>query len=190
MRFKLSHEQFFALIAGVVLCGSAGAYWYVYRYIATAQDELATSRAELADLVEKDRVQESLTSFLKKTEADRVELEGYLLVHDNPTPFLTLVEALGHEAGVMVEVEKLTEETSAVSQEKQDDKKEVSTKTPERYLRVVLSVQGSWKSVYHLLHLLEHMPYVVELDTVALEEQEGDGVSPWNGQVHMQVLVR
>ena len=181
---KFTYEKTVAGIAGVLFLISVGMYWLLYQYIDGLHAQLNTSRSELSLLVEQEGRHDSLKHMLDISEDDRDEILSYLLSIDNPTPFLSLVEGLAKDAGVIVSVESLTEEDRVNG----GDTKE--TQEGSVVLRIALSVEGSWRGVHHLLYLFEHMPYIVILEKVALEEQENEGIVVWSGQVHMRVLAK
>ena len=97
------------------------------------------------------------------------------------------METLGGETGVTVEVTSLkTDEVGTNSQNTQ----KVTSHSKERYLSAELALSGEWEEVYHLLHAFEHMPYVVILDKVMLQEEVEKGAAIWSGQVSLRVLAR
>jgi hypothetical protein len=112
---------------------------------------------------------------------EREELSDYFLSASNPTPLLSNIEDLGKSAGVLVNVESLSERAAATEGE---DGPSVPS------VEVALSVSGSWGGVYNLVQLLEHLPYVVLLERVVLEESADEGRSVWEGQIRLRVFTQ
>lgn len=179
---KLTYEKIVLVVVAVVFAVSIWAYILLFGAINTVTEEIDTVQEEYAQVKANEQAQGAREALVLRTKQDRDELNSYVLSLDNPTPVLALVEQLGIDAGVMVEVE-------SVATEKASTKQGGGVENDVESLQMALSVSGGWDEVYHLLRLLEELPYVAQVDAVALEEVLVEGSHLWKGQVHLRVFV-
>jgi len=154
-------------------------YVFLFRHIATLQHKLAEIITELSvvDTLEAHKLETE--ALLNRTKAGREEIASYFISKEDPTPFLELVETLGKDAGVTLEVEAISIDPVNANE----------GKSVEDNMKVVLIVEGSWKSLYHLMSLLEHMPYVATISTATFAMNEGS-VDAWKGQIDLLCSAR
>lgn len=167
------------VIALLLLMVSVGAYYGLFVHLHTLHtrwDELRISASESA---QRTATAQRIEALVRDTAGERAELLSHLLVIDDPTPFLTLVETLGSDVGVTLEVESLTELIP-----KKDKKKVVEVEVVPM-VQVVLHVEGRFDRIYHLLSLLEYMPYVTTVTQVSLTKSASTGV--WEGNIYIKV---
>ena len=173
--------------AVLLLVVSVGIYYMLLAEIDTLHTTAEGLRTAASERAQRDTIAQRTAVLLRDTEADRKELFGYLLMIDDPTPLLTLVETLGTDTGATLEVESLTEvqpsgnkdAKKGTANSKESQKDQLTT------LQVVAHVEGGFDQVYHLLTLLEHMPYIVSLTQMSLTRSPES--NQWDGRVYMQV---
>ena len=154
-------------------------YVFLFRHIATLQHKLAEIITELSvvDTLEAHKLETE--ALLNRTKAGREEIASYFISEEDPTPFLELVETLGKDAGVTLEVEAISIDPVSA-----DEGKSVGDN-----MKVVLFVEGSWKSLYHFMSLLEHMPYVATIASATFTVDEGSA-DTWKGQIDLLCSAR
>ena len=184
--FNSPHKTKFALLSSVGLfVGACAVYVFVYSHMVRTHDELLMARAEY-DMLLEERTHHSMVRTLVTTTADtRAELTGYL-VPDEPIEFLNVLEdSLAPRTGVVLGVDSLVkEERTEGSSKKGDDPNDAR-------VRAVLSVEGSWESIYHFLLLLETSPFALSIDRVNVSEEDDLETGPgWEGQIHVYVNTR
>ncbi len=104
---------------------------------------------------------------------DRAErLEGYTLEKDNIVEFLSLLEGVAREQGVLIGVEI-----------KENETKKGSNKGS---LGLTYTFSGRWNSVQNFLAMIENLPYTITMEAVSIRK-EGSG-GGWGGTVRFQIV--
>lgn len=170
---KTQKVGFGAVSVMVLMCIG---YVFFLDHIYTLRDDLLEVKAKLATVKQLEENKLETLVLLSKTEADRKKISSYFVSVEDPTPFLELIENLGSEADVTLEVETL-------SVEEQDTK---DGKNIHENVKVVLVVEGDWESLYELFLLLEHMPYLTTISQAAFSVDTKSGSSDvWKGQIEL-----
>lgn len=189
----LTRSQSVGVFALLCAVAAIGLYGFVLRYIRGSMEELERVRMETAALERRTDTRDAIRAAVRKTERARTELTGYLLATKDRTRFLDLVEQeLSAEAGVSVEVEKLTErETSVAGLPQVKDAPTVLHPSAQRYVEIVLQVAGSWEGMCTYLAYLEALPYVFWIESASLEAQaDGTESGGWTGSVRARIAVQ
>jgi len=97
-------------------------------------------------------------------------------------PFLEQVEALGITAGVDFEITGV-----AI---KPIDPASTHPGAPKylELLNVTVSAEGSWESLYHLLALIEGLPFSIDIEQASLRKPQSDAGSSWSLAATFAVL--
>lgn len=154
--YLLSTSAFFALIAFSV--------YGVLVYAIDAQHK--SSLALLEDAVKDSAVNEKVLSeraLLRDVEEDHRRVARAFLGRDDIVALLSQIEGLAQKTGASVEV-------TSVSDVPADEKN--TEAFPYGSIRLSVSADGSWSSVFQTLALLEHTPYAFWFDQVTLEGGE------------------
>ncbi len=180
---SLTKTKKIAIGAGVLLIAVVGVYYVLLNNIQSLTQEVAALRTQATERLAQQKVRNDVAQFLQSTEADRAELVTYVPRTNDPTPFLSTIESLGQDAGVVLEVSSLTESpTPSV----------INKNTPPPPIlpsvEMVLGVEGSFEHLHHVLTLLEHMPYISSITQIGITRSLETNV--WKGQIHLQVTVR
>jgi len=140
---------------------------------------------------ERNRSLTALAEDIKPT----VEKLSDRIVPANTVPFIEMIEALGRESGAKITVDSLVPESTAGSSGKANAK---NNNSKFESLRISLSAEGSWASVYQFLSLLESLPHKVAITDASLiyagEAESADkkstapGESVWRGAFKFTVL--
>lgn len=166
--------QFFA-ISVLILAVSASAYVYMYRHMAEVRMELTELVNEVAHAEALARNKQATLDLLSATEQNRTEMQQYFVSTKDPTEFLGLIESSAKDAGVFLEVESIrVDDTSS-----EEDMRGLSGMT------VVFTTRGGWKETYHLLMLLEHLPYVTHIENATIALDAGGNQGIWAGSFRL-----
>ncbi len=178
---NITHTQKVAAGMLLILCGTIAAYVMLYRHIGTLHSELAELERTRSGA---DAAHEAVLAeqqLFESTASERTELAQYLIPAADPTPFLGLLESLGKDAHIDVEVHSLEPDNAA-----SPSGSAAKTQPAIPSVRVTLVVSGLWPDLYHFLALLEQLPYAVTVDHVALDIDETAAAGVWSGQIHLR----
>ncbi|KKS83252.1 MAG: hypothetical protein UV60_C0046G0001 [Parcubacteria group bacterium GW2011_GWA2_43_11] len=175
----ITKSQKIAFVALSILLVVCVGYVFLFRHIASLQYKLAEITTELSVIGMLEAHKLETEALLNKTKAGREEIASYFISEEDPTPFLELVETLGKDAGATLEVEAISVDTVNA-----DGGVSVGDN-----MKVVLLVEGSWKSLYHLMSLLEHMPYIATISSATFTVNE-EHVGTWKGQIELLCSAR
>lgn len=178
---RLTKTQRILLAAVGACCVVAGAYVLLYRAIMHAHANLAQARADYDRIILEKEHRASVRSLIEETTDVRNELNDYLMPADDPIAFLADVEAAGARAGAALVVESINGEMPGATKD---------TGPVRPIVRVVLFAEGAWDALYHLVALLETMPYAITLENITLSETALDAGYGWKSQIQMTVDAR
>jgi hypothetical protein len=171
-----SSQKLFAL--GVLsLVASCILYWVIEQVIDRKTADLVEAREVQARALFEENNTASAQNLLDATAHTRSLLEGRLLSVDEPLEFLALVDdVIPRIAGASVEVKSISEEGL------QDEEK---SKKGTSFVRVALSAEGDWNNMFHLLLLLEHIPYAVSMDRAVLTRSDTGSEHDWEADIFL-----
>lgn len=148
------------IIAGVILLGTIGVYFYVWMAIQTTSSDADLLSANLEASIASDQTAKEAETLLVELSGEKKTLEGAFLDDDKLVGFLEQIEGLGTTTGSRVRVLS------------------VDSSTDKQSYRFSISAEGSWQSTYHVLKLIEASPIPVIITMARLERQGGDA-SRW-----------
>lgn len=158
----------------------------VWRFDATtnlitelAQEELIESRKEASiSLIQKT---------LEDSAEDREKINSYLVTEDTVVDFIQVVESLGRDAGVGLDVNLVSFEEVSVGEDPKAEK--VETK-----LLIQMVSNGNWQNTFQFIALLENLPYKISfqklgliLQEIQIEGEEGT-IREWRGDYEIHVV--
>jgi|GEM_PF-3108794 len=176
---RITHVQQVVVVAALFLVGAVVAYWFVQQHIAQLEQDLVLARQERSVLTRTQERMQAMEQLVQQTTQERAEMNTYLLSLDDPLPFLKLIENLGVDTHVGLTVDSLTEERV--------DDRAGSTAEGQKYVHLVLLIAGDWAGIYHLIDLLESLPYIAVVDKAIVEQSKAGEGPGWHGQVHLRV---
>ncbi|KKU75706.1 MAG: hypothetical protein UY01_C0006G0035 [Candidatus Nomurabacteria bacterium GW2011_GWB1_47_6] len=159
------------LLAVGFLAASCFGFFYVFKAI--NENKAVASEALLAWKAEETKRDEvrSLDKFLESVRDDRASLDGHFAQSSNAVPFLDSLEELGGLASAKSEV--LSVEMPVGGSD----------------LLVTLKAEGSFKSVYKFLELLENSPYALEFVSLDIGRvSKTDAAAGWEGFFKIKLL--
>lgn len=142
-----------------------------------SEKALAMQAAELAGEVRREGSMHALIGLLKDLSQDTARINAFFVSPDRAISVIEDIEALSSVVGV----------TIAVADVRIQDQ---NTATGEGMLSMNVAASGSWRSMAHLLLLLDALPFQSELDSVTLtlvSADEGDASAQWSlrGLLHV-----
>lgn len=130
------------------------------------QEEVLTVRSNTQELL-------ALERLVNESVGEREELTTYILQDENVIDFLSFVERLGNEHGVVFTTEAL-------------DVRSAEQDFEELFMRV--SVIGTYDSVKHMLRLLETLPQQSYISDVSINDLGGvEGSDTWQGSFSLHI---
>lgn len=180
---NITRTKTLLIIALGALVVAVGIYVFMYRAVVRAYTTLVTTELEYTAVTREREQRDEVRAFVTETSEMRSELAGYLLASDDPIDFLNLLEQMGQEANVLLTVVSLSREEPVVAKGTNND-----IQAPQ--VRVALLVEGAWENIYHLLALLETMPYSLSIDRVHVTEEKTETGFVWSGQIGISVNTR
>jgi len=118
----------------------------------------------------------SMKKILGETKNERLELNSRFVSSDNVVSFIENIENLSSVTGVSLDVRSVNiiETTSTVNYE---------------WLELSVDVSGSWKGLYHLFSLVDHLPVASSVSgarIVYTNTDEDSGEEVWSGSFRMK----
>lgn len=147
------------LLATFIVCVGYGVLFYMIRQsnvlIASASVS-SEARAKQIDTAD------SLKKTLENSATETSLLNKYFISSEGAVNFIEYLEGLGESIGAVVLIQDVAEV---------EDFSGSSEKT-ELTFRII--AQGSWRSVYRFLALLENSPYTIVISSAELRKSSGD----------------
>lgn len=165
---KITIRNFF--IATIFLLIAIAGFSYMF-IETSSQNEALKQQIET---LKKEQAQEDSYMRLQRTAeesvGEREQLkEHFLLEQSDSIDFLNLVESLAPQAGVNLTTDTLKHEST----------------DEEDWITADFTFTGTYADIYDFIRILENLPYLTELRTIELTENN-DG-SSWEAQVQVQV---
>jgi len=139
----------------------AGVYVGALVVLSRTQKAVAAQAAELAGDVRREESMHALSGLLEDLSGETMKLDAFFVSPDGAVGVIENIEALSSIVGVPVAV-------SDVHIEEQD------TTTGEGTLSMNVAASGSWRSMTHLLTLLDALPFQSELESATLTLIDAD----------------
>jgi len=173
------------IFAGILFAVSFTAFYIVHVSTTDNQEKLAMLREEIGSVAGQEEMIRSMKNLVKDTQSERNELEAQLLSRTDPAPFLGLLEDIATDAHVIADVTSLSEEPLPVVDEKGGV---LYGGVGGPVVRAVVEVEGGFAQIYHLITLVELMPYGVVLERVGVQREKG--AVAWSGTLTMDIYTR
>jgi hypothetical protein len=147
--------------------------------LSRSQKDLAAQAAELAAEVRREESMQTLGGLLRDLSADTMKLDAFFVAPEGAVGVIEEIEALSLVVGVPISV-------ADVRIQDQDPA------TGEGVLSMDVAAAGSWRSMTHLLALLDALPFQSELDsaTLTLISTEEEASAPWSFRALLLVPLR
>ena len=152
-------------------------YWFIEQAIDRKTEAFIEARDTQARVLFEEENEDRAKEMLDNTFGVRTILENHLLSVDEPLEFLTLVDdTIPRITGAPTEVK-------SISKEGGEDTGGAEKTSP--HVRVVLSAEGDWSNLYHLLLLIEHLPYAISLDRAILTLSTTGSDYDWEANIFL-----
>lgn len=179
MKTKLTHHSgiWAATVIVVVLAAVyVGALVTLVRF----EKALATQAADLAREVRREGSMHELSGLLEDLSEDTAQIDTFFISPGNAVSVIEDIEALSSVVGASI----------TVADVRIQDRDEA---TGDGTLSMNVAADGSWRSMVHLLSLLDALPFQSELDSVTLtlvEASEEDASARWSVRGLLRVPLR
>ncbi len=177
-------------LALVLLGMSGGVLALAFYSLSKERVQLETVTQEVEAELQKGGQRAAEISLLNETKRDREKIATYFVGEGEVVEVLQKIESIGMLSGAAVTVNSVTDETVAKKKAKKsdsDEDKEKKEETPESLIRLGISAEGDWLSVYRFLSLLELLPLAQSVERVSLEKtheteiKNDDTLPEWKG---------
>lgn len=166
------HTKIVATVALLILLGALialGVLWYL---ISVSKEAFAVQQKEIAKAHVHERELASLARLVEESEEERTLLASYMLKEEDVIDFLSLLENMAKEQGVVIEIRSL-------------NVGEIDDSFEE--LQVNLTAEGSYEAVHHTLRLLETLAYQSYVGSASIS-RKGNSNAMWLGTFTLHVV--
>jgi len=152
---------------------ATGAYAFMYHAITTARATLRETSTSIAGAVTRERYLRSMKSLARSLESDHATFSTFFVQSDQVVLLLDVIERFQKATGATVSISSVREENLAKNE----------GDPPEPVFTLTIDASGSWSAVYHVLSLLETLPYVSFLQRAVIDQRRTDAthVKEWHG---------
>lgn len=165
----LRRTKSLALVSLLVGLVSLVALGFLFERILRVNTAVAGLRQSIKEEGRRDIQLRAQQSLLKELSSDESALDSRFLDENGVVPFIELLEAIGKDAGVTIEIDSVGIEPDSTSVQSHE------------WLRVALKAEGSWAKLFHFIVLLETIPQALRLDQVSLSEFAEEELALWQG---------
>lgn len=168
-----TRTKIMAGIAGGLCMLSAGVFGGFQYLLIQHENDLILQEKKVLEAKQQESRLSSMERLIEETASERAELAELILTEEDVVDFLSLIETLGKEQGVIFKTESL---------------KPLEGKTQFDELELDLSVSGDEKQVRNMLRVLESLPYKSSIERVSFSrEGGGEKGNNWLGLFTLQV---
>jgi len=164
-----------------------GTYVFLFYYINRTNDTITGVAGKLKEISISQAKLTAVERVLADTAAQSRQIDSFVISSDGTVGFIEMVENLAGSAGLSVSIDSV--DTKAAAGTMRNDWE---------YLNLTISVKGNWAGVFNYLSMLERLPYLAEINSVAIQQttnsaQNIPGVKNstayiWQGQFSISVL--
>ncbi len=155
----------------------AGVYIGALIVLSHSQEVVAAQAVELEAEARREKSMHTLSDLLRDLSEYTTKLDSFFISPDGAVSVIEDIEALSSVVSVPVTV-------SDVHIEDQD------AKTGEGTLSMNIAAAGSWRSITHLLVLLDSLPFQSKLESVTLTFEDGGENAQWSFRGLLTVSLR
>ena len=160
----LSHTKKLLSLITVIALVMIGLYVILLQRIGHLKQSIVVQEGELALAQAKENQNKEVKKAIDSTLAERDVLEGYYIHPDEIVDFISFIELLAAESGVILEISSVQPHTS-------------SEHTYLETIEFEVVAQGTWRDAYTFLAFIDRMPYQHEVIRSHFEHIEGE---QWN----------
>lgn len=158
----------------------AGIYVGALVVLSRTQKAVASQVAELAGDVQREESMQALSGLLEDLSGETATLDAFFVSPDGAVGVIEDIEALSSTVGASIGVSDVHIE-------------EADTTTGEGTLLMNVTASGSWRSMTHLLVLLDALPFQSELESATLTlvgDESEDTSAQWSLRGLLKVSLR
>ena len=148
--------------------------------LSRSQKAVAAQASELAAEVQREESTQILASLLKDLSEDTSKLDAFFISPEGAVSVIEDIEGLSSVVGASISVADVHIEDE-------------NAETGEGTLTMNVSAEGSWRSMRHLLTLLDTLPFQSELTSVTLtlvSDEDSEAAAQWSLRGLVRVSLR
>jgi hypothetical protein len=181
MRYSRGTKKLLIFYAIIII---AALVFYTILFISIREKTIAVSLLsnEIDVVMQREAKLSSIKALVKDTDTERRMLNLYIVGSDEEIGLIEMIEALGNDTGAAIEIISVGIEP-LLSNSIESDTAEL--------LRLNFTASGSWKSVFHMLALIESIPFNVTVTQVNLEREadhDKNKSNSWTGSFSIAVV--
>ncbi len=140
--------------------------------ISIAENNLILKQTEIAKVQMHEKELLSLARLVDGSKSEREQLYSYLLQEEDVIDFLSLIGLLAEEQNISLDISELSvTDLSSVFEE----------------LSMAININGEYVSVFHMLTILETLPYQSSIRSVNITGPKGPNSGGWTGEIVLVV---
>ncbi len=163
-----------ALIVSIILLiVSISVYVVLFSIIREDNQTISEIQGKINSALRREQQLQSAQLLVRDIMNEGDELNSLFIPSDGVVAFLETIESLNRTTGALIEVETVDlEQVSFLETEKEKEFVE--------FLKMNISVEGSWREVFYAISLIENMPLGSTVHQMSLEETRGSSRG-WTG---------
>lgn len=169
---KVSHTQVMTIMAMLATCIAFGVYATLFIIIKNKNNQISILQNKVDIEVRKDQRLHSTKQLTSDLSEEFVQVDKHFVSADGVVGFLEDLENLGRKSGASVSVNSVSVNENA------------GNGLPYEPLQIEFAARGSWKSVLHLISLLETFPLGITVSRMHLEKN----LNSWQLNTSFSVL--
>lgn len=161
------------LVAVLFTIAAIGCYGFLFMEIKGKNERISELVNRIDSEASEENVLRSIKTMVAETAPMREELLKFTVGKDDAVSFIELLETVGRDAGVSVDIDSVTPA-------------EIAGGGGVEALKLSLKITGAWAKVLTFLGLLEFLPYETKVEQVSVSRSELPE-SPWG--IHANLIV-
>ena len=174
---NISRTKQLFILATILLLAALAAYGALFVFIQNANQDISALESSIGVRGKQEMNLRSIQTIAEDTLEERTQLDSYFVSPDAVVDFIETIEQLAIPTGTSIE-------TTAV-----EEHSELESAEAHSFLRMQFTVRGSWQEIFHLLALIETLPFYIEVEKANLERELVDGVERWRGAIAIETAV-
>lgn len=149
------------LLGIALLLSMAAIGWYAFLFteVKAKNERISTLVNDIEANAAEEDIHNSIKVIAAQTTKQRKAVQNYSVAKEGAVPFIELLERMGKDIGVSVDIASVRET-------------EIAGSAAFEYLTLVLTATGTWPSLVQFIGLVEFLPYEAAITQVVVSKSE------------------